>query len=127
MRADSGVHMLGVSKHGSEDPVMGTNPDGVLDWNTRQRTVSNPGAHKQGEITWVNTADHLQGKGLASSLYGIARQMAPVKPQHSKTRSESGDVFAAKSAARYGGPVPKSKRQEEKEALDRKVVRYGLE
>lgn len=59
-----------------------------------------------GEINWVHTKGKYQGKGIASTLYGVGRDLATVQPNHSAVRTTDGDAFAHSSSNRYGGFVP---------------------
>jgi hypothetical protein len=65
----------------------------------------------RGEITWVKTNDSADSekKGLATAMYGMARTMTRVKARHSTDRTSQGDQWTPKSAAKYGGPVPKNR------------------
>jgi hypothetical protein len=67
-----------------------------------------------GEIGMVETADGHKGKGLATSLYGVGRQMARIKPRHSTSRTKDGQQWAQKATDKYGGRVPKKNLIEEK-------------
>jgi hypothetical protein len=60
------------------------------------------------DISWINAHPDHRGEGIATAMYGVGRTMARVKPRHSNDRTEDGDVWAPKSAARYGGPVPRN-------------------
>lgn len=60
----------------------------------------------RGEIGLVETHQRAQRNGVASALYGLGRQMARVKPQHSPDRTEEGDAWAQKVTKKYGGKVP---------------------
>ena len=55
----------------------------------------------------VETAPAHVRKGLATSLYGVGRTMARIKPKHSVIRTEEGDTWARTTTAKYGGRVPK--------------------
>ena len=61
-----------------------------------------------GEIGMVHTKDAYLKKGLASTLYGMARRMGSEPIHHSSTRTPEGDAFAHSSAKRWGGVVPTS-------------------
>lgn len=97
---------------GSHHVIEAISPIGTqaaeLNWpDTKQPSNSYGKGLGQGEISWAGTEAPYRGQGIATTLYGIGRTMARVKPRHSKLRSEAGDAFAAKSAAQYGGRLPK--------------------
>lgn len=81
-----------------------------LTWATKPIAGDNwPGnTYKRGEIKMVETPPRSRRKGLASSLYGIGRQMASVPPEHSASRSDMGDKWAPAVTEKYGGHVPEN-------------------
>ena len=78
--------------------MKGTHLGGYLQW--QQHEDYEP----RGEIQMVKTED--RGRGLASSMYGMGRTMARVKPVHSIVRSRLGNEWAHKVSERYRGRIP---------------------
>lgn len=73
---------------------------GRLDW------MTDPAS--KGEIANVETSAERggRGKGIATALYGMGRQLASVKPQHSGIRTSEGSGWARHVSRIHGGKVP---------------------
>jgi len=82
-------------------------PVGELTWRSKETNTSGGSHFPRGEIAWVESREPKQG--IASALYGMGRQMAAVKPEHSAYRTPEGDDWAPRVSAKYGGRVPKQK------------------
>jgi hypothetical protein len=105
------VHGLDAHHYGlpySENPKAAAN----LMWASGRDSPRN--GLSSGEIGMVETAPGHTRKGLATSLYGVGRTMARIKPKHSVVRTREGDKWARTTTAKYGGRVPKKNLQEEK-------------
>jgi hypothetical protein len=96
------VHMLEVDRVGRRGEV----PLSGMSWNGHEDLDGVFGPVPQGQIQWVGTEDDHKGQGLAGTLYGVARKLAKVRPEHSHELTEWGEVFAHGSSRRHGGVVP---------------------
>lgn len=78
---------------------------GSLSWNGRKKT---PG-YNPGEIKMIHVAPEYQRKGIATAMFGVARNLPKPfsKAQHSPDRTEDGEAWARTTKAK-GVKLPKS-------------------
>ena len=98
-------HVLSLS-HEAEGGIEASSLEWAHD-NSRYKHSYGVGGYKKGEIIMVETNRRHEGKGLASGLYGFARQNARIKPQHSPERTSAGNSWANAVSDKYGGSVPR--------------------
>lgn len=86
-------------------------PVGILAWGNKDAPIEededNPGEPTRGGVTWIETHPHYRRAGLATRMWNMANELAQtnpdiVAPEHSNTRTKSGDAWAKK----VGGRVP---------------------
>lgn len=82
---------------------------GSMSWTegNEKRVIGSRWGHSPGEISGIEVSSDHQGRGIATAMYGIGRQMARVKPRHSTARTGEGDAWARTTTDRFGGQVPK--------------------